>query len=176
MPNNSTPIPPSYTPTRPGTSSAARPTAPGSSTKKRFASAYVTRFFKNWVIISVALLIALVAALGYNTITRSVDIGQGFTTLGGMLGGVGSMLSIIGAAALIGAVIYLIIYMGKHDYTNEPTRFRWHFAIAAAAFIAALVFGIHWINLDQNLWGTLWVALGFLALSGVTTFMVTRRH
>ena len=86
------------------------------------------------------------------------------------------MLSIIGAAALIGAVIYLIIYMGKHDYTNEPTRFRWHVGFMIAAFIAALVFGIRWINLDQNIWGTLWVALGFLALSGVTTFMVTRRH
>ena len=176
MSNNSTHVPPSYTPQRPGTSSATRPMAPGSSIKKRFASAYVTRFFKKWFIISAALLIALVAALGYNTITRSVDIGQGFTTLGSMLGGVGSMLALMAVVAAAAGLVWLGWYMTQHDYAGQKGLPAFHVGVIVAVVIVVGIYGFHSIKLNQDFWPTLKVVLGFLALSGVTTFMVTRRH
>ncbi len=124
--------------------------------------------------VAISLIVMAVAMLGYSTISGSIDLAQGFKTLGSMFGGFLSLIALIGVIVAIGLVVWLFYTMTQTNYTGHGGLQALHIGLGFVVIILAAIFGFRWINLGQDFWLTIKVILGFLLLSWLTAFAAAR--
>src|SRR6266496_4896713 len=99
------------------------------------------RYGANWLIITVVLITGLSAGFGWNTVTKSVDLFDGFSTLWDIFGGITSFGGILFLLLCVAIIVYGLHKMTQTDYTQSRNkkRLRWvhiGFGFAFVAFAA----------------------------------------
>jgi hypothetical protein len=133
------------------------------------------KFAFNWVVVLLVLVIGASAALGYNSITRSLDLFAGFGALGSLFGGLPTLGGILVVLLGLAAVTWLFIHMTKTNYDDNKNRQVLHIVVALAVIVAALFIGVGWIEVTSEFWPTVGTIIAILVVVTGATALVTDR-
>lgn len=130
----------------------------------------IRKFLINWTIILVALATGAVGALGFNSITRSFSLIEGFKTLGDLFGGLGNLLGVLILFVAIIAVFLGAQYIAKNDLSKYA---KWIGFGSALALVATALIGIKLVAIDGNFSRTAMTVIVVIVIVTVAATLIT---
>lgn len=128
------------------------------------------KFIGTWFVIIASFVIVGGLAMGYNSITGTIDVGAGFAAVWSLAGGLVSFIAIIGGILLLALAVAALFYMSNHNYENDGRSQMVHVTIGLIVLVAVAVIGIKWIHLPS---GSGWAMLGVISLVTAVSIAVT---
>lgn len=128
---------------------------------------HVRAFIATWLSVALVLVIGAAGALGYNSISNSFSLIDGFSALGDMFGG---LLNVAGILLLF-AVVIAVFFGGRHIAKSSLGNKANHIGFASVAVLLVAAFiGINWITIDR----TLWVLVVIILVVTVASMVIMR--